>query len=111
MADVIFKSTSDVVWFNTLYVVWGDAIALGSLGISLEADNDYNNCEAVTPHDTNLLPNSGIIYIGTGGTLKVDIIGIGTVTFSNVSNGATLFARCKRVWSTGTTATDIVALF
>ncbi len=110
MADVTFLNT-DVNWTNTSQVVWGDVIAMGALGISLEADNDYNNCEAVTPHDTNLLSNSGIIYIGTGGTLKVDIIGTGTVTFSNVENGATLYARCKRVWSTGTTATDIVALF
>ncbi len=111
MGDTNFRNTSDVIWFNTPHVLWGDVIAMGALGISLEADNDYNNCEAVTPHDTNLLPNSGIIYVGVGGTLKVDIIGTGTVSFSSVPNGATLYARCKRVWSTGTTATDIVALF
>ncbi len=111
MPDVYFQNTTNVVWKDTAYVIWGEGVLAASLGINFQEDNDYNNCEAVTKHDTNLLSNSGIIYIGTGGSLKVDIIGTGTVTFANVPNGATLNARCKRVWSTGTTATDIVALF
>lgn len=51
------------------------------------------------------------IYIGTGG----DVVAVGddnvAVTFKNVPSGTLLPIRAKRVNSTSTTASDMVALF
>lgn len=70
---------------------------------------------AVTPNDGADLPSTAFgLYIGTGGTLKVDCGHVGsdgervTVSFAAVAAGF-LPLRVRRVWATGTTATGIVA--
>jgi hypothetical protein len=67
---------------------------------------------AVTPHNTNDLTYvTRALYVGTGGDVKVNMADSGTVTFVGVPTGTTLAVRASRVYSTGTTATDIVALW
>lgn len=68
---------------------------------------------AVTPNDGTDLPSVAYgLYIGTGGTLKVDTANEGqgetTVSFAAVAAGV-LPLKVRRVWATGTTATGIVA--
>lgn len=68
---------------------------------------------AVTPSDSTDLPSVAYgLYIGTGGTLKVDVANEGqgeqTVAFAAVAVGL-LPLKVRRVWATGTTATGIVA--
>ena len=70
---------------------------------------------AVTPNDgADLASTAYGLYIGTGGTLKVDCGQVGvegervTVTFAAVAVGF-LPLRVRRVWATGTSATGIVA--
>ncbi len=66
----------------------------------------------VAPNDSTDLPNSGILYIGGGGTLKVDLIHSGTVTFIGVPPNFWLDrVRVKRVWDTGTSATSILVFY
>lgn len=68
---------------------------------------------AVTPHDTNDLPGGKAngLYIGGAGAVAV-IHGLGTtaVTYAAVPVGTFLNMEVTRVLSTGTTATNIVAL-
>jgi hypothetical protein len=74
---------------------------------------------AVTPSNTDNIPSvSGgentqgcILYIGGAGNLKVLTIGGDEVTFQAVPVGTTLQVRVLRVFATGTTATNIVALW
>jgi hypothetical protein len=74
---------------------------------------------AVTPSNTDNIPSvSGgtndegcILYIGGTGNLKVLTIGGDEVIFYAVPAGTTLQVRVKRVFSTGTAATNIVALW
>lgn len=74
---------------------------------------------AVTPSNTANIPSvSGgentqgcILYIGGAGNLKVLTIGGDEVTFQAVPVGTTLQVRVLRVFATGTTATNIVALW
>lgn len=74
---------------------------------------------AVTPSDTTNIPSvSGgtndegcILYIGGTGNVKVRTIGGDDVVFAAVPAGTTLQVRVHRVFSTGTTATNIVALW
>ena len=69
------------------------------------------NATAVTPHDTNELASPGILWVGVAGDVKVTTVGGQTVTFTTPSNGFILPVAVKLVFSTGTTATSIIALY
>lgn len=70
------------------------------------------NAVAVSPSDSvDLTTPTRALFIGTGGTtLKVAMLS-GDVTFTNVPNGTTLLIVVTRVYTTGTNASDIVALW
>ena len=51
------------------------------------------------------------LYVGTGGDVKVDMFKSGTVTFSNVQDGSYLPIKVTKVYKTGTTASDMLALW
>lgn len=73
---------------------------------------------AVTPSDTDDFMSAGNkfrltrgIYVGGAGNF-VAVDGRGsTVTFTGVTAGSVIPIRCKRINSTSTTATNMVALF
>lgn len=51
------------------------------------------------------------VYVGTGGDLKVDTEDGQTVTLKNVPSGTYIdFIKIKKIYSTGTRASDIVAI-
>jgi hypothetical protein len=67
---------------------------------------------ALTLHDTDELTNySRWLYVGGTGNLKVTTIDGSVVTFSSIPAGTLLPIRVKLAWSTGSTATNVVALF
>jgi hypothetical protein len=74
---------------------------------------------AVTPSNTVNIPSiSGpdqarpcVLYIGTGGTLRVLTEGNDDVTFVNVQDGSFFPVNVLRVFATGTDADDIIALW
>jgi hypothetical protein len=79
---------------------------------------------AVTPSDTDNIPNAGsqagepvtssgacVLYVGTGGALKVRSAGGDDVIFTNIPDGTFLPVQVVRVFATGTTASDILALW
>lgn len=80
-----------------------------------------NRASSVTPSDTVNIPslssesgtpNRGcVLYIGTGGDLKVLTIGGDEVTFTNFQDGSFLPVQVVRVFETGTTASNIIALW
>lgn len=72
---------------------------------------------AVTPHDSNNLGQiARALWIGTGGDVTIDVINPNTLiksknlTFKNVPSGYMLDLFVSRVYSTNTTASDIVAV-
>jgi hypothetical protein len=70
----------------------------------------------VTPSDTvditGINPNSpATLFVGVGGNIVVITIGGSTLTLKNIADGSFLPIQVTRVKATGTTATDIVALF
>jgi hypothetical protein len=69
---------------------------------------------AVTPHDTNALTNGACkaLFVGTGGNITMRGSG-GSVdqVWKNVANGQILPICALYIRATGTTATDILALY
>jgi hypothetical protein len=66
---------------------------------------------AVTPNDsTDLTALARAIYVGGTGAVKVTMVNGDTPTFTGVQAGSILPIAVRRVWSTGTTATSILAL-
>lgn len=66
---------------------------------------------AVSPDDAiDLAVTSRALYIGTGGDIALTTAAGDIVTFRNVAPGI-LPLRVSRVHQTGTTATDIVAVW
>jgi hypothetical protein len=74
--------------------------------------NPAENAAAVTPHDSNDLTNvARALYVGTTGNIKIITAGGDTVTLNSVPAGAIIPVRVKRVFSTGTSASNIVSIF
>ena len=76
---------------------------------------------AVTPSDTANIPsvssedgsgnNGCVLYVGSAGDVKVLTVGGDEVTFTGIQDGTFIPVQVLRVYSTGTTATNIVALW
>lgn len=79
-------------------------------GFSLSGSS--GTAAAVTPNDSaDLAYIARGLYVGGAGTLKVTLEDGTNLTFGAVTAGSLLPIRVSRVWSTGTSATNIVALF
>lgn len=68
---------------------------------------------AIVPSDGADLPGGkpALVYVGTGGDVRAYDLDGTPATYKNVPAGATLPTRVLRVLATGTTATDLVALY
>ena len=70
------------------------------------------NAEAVTPSDVADLPTTArALYIGGAGDVAMTTAGGSTVTFIGLAVGQVLPVTAERVFATGTTATNIVAIW
>lgn len=66
---------------------------------------------AVTPSDdTDLTSACRGIYVGGTGNVKATLVGGEDITFVALVAGVLHGIRATRIWSTGTTATSIVAV-
>lgn len=71
-----------------------------------------NSGEAITKSDTvEFATVSRAIYVGGAGDVVAIMVDGTSLTFSSVPAGTTLPIRAKRIHSTGTTATNMVALY
>lgn len=73
---------------------------------------------SVTPSDTVNIPsvsggtnNGCVLYVGSAGNLRVQTVGGDDVTFNNINTGAFIPVQIVRVYATGTTASNILALW
>jgi hypothetical protein len=74
-------------------------------------DRSYREAVAITPSNTVDIPQTVAVYVGGAGNLKVDMRGGNAVTFTAVPVGTVLEIRVTRVYATGTTATNMLALY
>lgn len=68
---------------------------------------------AITPDNSNdLVTVTRGIYVGVSGDLKVDMAGGSSgITFTNLAAGVIHPIRARRIYATGTDATDILGLY
>jgi hypothetical protein len=64
---------------------------------------------AVTASDSTVL-EKGLLYVGTSGDVKVKTVGGDDIVFTNVADSFILPVLVTMVYSTSTTATDIVIM-
>ena len=79
------------------------------------------SAEEVTPNDSQPLTIGGstisgldngvTLYVGSGGDIQVTMIGGQVVIFANVPSGSFMPIQVNKVWSSNTTASNIVALY
>lgn len=85
-----------------------DPFASHQKGLQAPADS----CSAVTPANSDLANVTRALYVGGAGDLSLILANdSAAVTFVGVPAGTVLPVRAKQVRSTGTTATNIVALY
>jgi hypothetical protein len=66
----------------------------------------------VTPNDSTVLDRTRGVYVGTTGDLTVDMHGEGdSILFASVPAGSLLPLCVTKIYATGTTADEIVAVF
>lgn len=77
-----------------------------------------SRASVVTKSDTVDIPNPGngavegcVLYVGTGGILRVLTAGGDDITFQGVPNGTFIPVQVVRVFDSTTTALNIVALW
>ena len=77
-----------------------------------ESQGIADQAEVVVPDDSTQFAEPSALYIGSGGDVTVDLAKEGTnVTFSSVFAGTWMPIIVTRVYTTGTSAANIVRLF
>lgn len=80
--------------------------------LTADATVSARRAAAVTVSDSTVYEQpTRALYVGGSGNVKVDMVSGGTVTFNAVQGGTILPVQVTRIYSTGTTATSIVALY
>lgn len=77
---------------------------------SANATAPAHGAVSVTPNDSTVLVTTRSLFVGVSGNLAVQMADGETITFANVPVG--IFPiQVDKVLSTGTTATNIIALY
>ena len=86
---------------------WGNPVS------QVEGGPSFENAAAVTPdNSTDLTTPARALWVGSVGDVKVNMCSSGQpVTFTNVPSGTLLPVAVTRVFATGTSASNIVALW
>lgn len=81
--------------------------------LTADATVSSHRASAVTPSNTTVFAQpTRSLYIGGAGNITVDMVdGGASVTFVGLLAGSILPVQVTRVYSTGTTATNILALY
>lgn len=84
----------------------------GGSSVGAERQLPGKHALAVTPSDSaDLAYTTRAIFVGGAGALKVRMLSGEDVVFTGVTAGTVLPIHAIRVWSSGTTATNITAIF
>ena len=83
---------------------------MGNHGDAYLDQNPASEAIAITLSDTVTYPVFRAFYVGVSGDVKIDTVNGQAVTLKNCSQGTIIPIKATRFYSTGTTATNLVAL-
>ena len=66
---------------------------------------------AITPSDVLNLTTPMVVYVGSGGTVKVTTAQGDEVTFVGLIGGSVIPVQVIRVWAAGLTASNLVGVY
>ena len=103
IGDIIYNYTSS---YAATVTAVDSATQLSITGAGMAPGRDY---DLYASHDT---PNNGcVLYVGVAGDVKVTTAGGDDVTFTGILAGSFIPVQVVKVFATGTTSTNIVALW
>lgn len=70
-----------------------------------------NGARAITLSDTDNMETPATVYVGGAGNVAVTTFNGENVTFVGLPAGSVIPVTVTRVWSTGTTATNLLACY
>lgn len=110
-ADFVAKNIEigDIVYNNTAGAV-AVVLAVTATTLTLSANIFLVTPQNYTVYNKNSV-DGPVLYVGTGGSLTVLTVGLNEVTFTNVANGSFIPVMVYGVQATGTTCSDIIALW
>jgi len=103
--------TGDVVYNTTTGTSATVTRVISETNLFLNADLFSGSGDAFIIYSQNSPKEGCVLYIGTGGNLRVLTSSSNDVTFYNVLGGTFLPVQVLKVFSTGTSASDLVALW
>ena len=65
----------------------------------------------ITPSDVENLATPAVVYVGSGGTVKVTTAQGDEVTFVGLIGGSVIPVQVIRVWATGLTAANLIGVY
>ena len=104
--DIIYNITAQIS--STVLVVVSSTEIIANAGV-FTSGNQYRIFQA-SPQ-TGLGNQGCVLYIGTGGSLSVTTSGNDILEFQNVQSGTFFPVNVVKISATGTTASDIIALW
>jgi hypothetical protein len=66
---------------------------------------------AITPSNSANLANVSVVYVGGAGNVRVTTAQGDDVTFSSLLAGTVVPVQVLKVWSTSTTATNLIGIY
>lgn len=79
---------------------------------SKNGDFPFVDCSPITGNDTVALTRTtSAIYIGGGGNINVQFQSGNSAIFTGLAIGTFLKVNATKIWQTGTTANNLIALY
>ena len=101
----------DVVYNNVTLQVATITKVIDNTRLLLNANIFLSTAESYTIYAQSQVKNAAVLFIGVGGTLRVITAGGQDITFNAILGGTFLPVQVIKVFKTGTTATNLIALW
>ena len=101
----------DVVYNNVTLQVATITKVIDNTRLLLNANIFLSTAESYTIYAQSQVKNAAVLFIGVGGTLRVITAGGQDITFNAILGGTFLPVQVLKVFQTGTTATNLIALW
>ena len=101
----------DIVYNNVTLQVATVVQVIDETRLLFNANIFLSTGESYTVYAQSQVKNAAVLFIGVGGTLRVITAGGQDITFNAILGGTFLPVQVIKVFQTGTTATNLIALW